>query len=245
MKYVVANWKSYITDHKKAKDLFEATHEASEMSDCQVVVCPPFPYLPDVKHDWDMEIGAQDVFWEEEGAYTGEVTIKMLKNQKVNYVILGHSERRRYLGETDELINKKVQAALKAGLKVILCVGEKERKDMRVIPSIVSDQIKADLKDVPKTKIKNVIVAYEPIWAIGSGEADTPEDAHQASLYIRKTISKMYHAKAGVNIKVLYGGSVNSKNVKEFVTCHGIDGVLVGGASSKADEFVKMIKIVG
>ncbi|MBI3671370.1 triose-phosphate isomerase [Candidatus Azambacteria bacterium] len=245
MKYLIANWKAYITSHKDAKALFKATQASAEASMSEVIICPPFPFIPDVKQNWDMALGVQDVFWEEKGAYTGEVTLEMLKNLNVEYVILGHSERRNYLGETDEVVNKKVKAALKAGFKVILCVGEKERKEENVIPTIVAEQIRADLDGVPKTKIPNILVAYEPIWAIGTGLSDTPENAHQAALYIRKTIGDMYHTKLGVGIKVLYGGSVNSKNVLDFVNYHGIDGVLVGSASAKKDEFTKMIKMVG
>ncbi len=245
MKYLVANWKSYITSHKDAKALFLATRDEADACLSEVIVCPPFPFLPDIKQDWDMAAGAQDVFWETKGAYTGEVTLDMLRNLNVEYVILGHSERRKYFEESDEVINKKVKAALKAGLKVILCVGEKQRKEKNVIPKIVAEQIKANLAGVPKTKIHNVMVAYEPIWAIGTGLSDTPENAHQAALYIRKTIGKMYHTKLGMGVKVLYGGSVNSKNVLEFVNYHGIDGVLVGSASTKKDEFTKMIKLVG
>ena len=245
MKYLIANWKSYITSHKDAKSLFNATQAMSEVSLCEVIVCPPFPFLPDTKIDWDMGIGVQDAFWEAKGAYTGEVTLDMLKSMNIEYVILGHSERRKYFNETDEIINKKVKAVLKSGLKVILCVGEKERKEENVIPKIVEEQVKADLEGVPKTKIKNVMVAYEPIWAIGTGLSDTPENAHQAALYIRKTIGDMYDAKLGGRVKFLYGGSVNSKNVLDFVNYHGIDGVLVGSASAKKDEFTKMIKLVG
>ena len=205
----------------------------------------PFPFIPDTRQDWDMKIGVQDAFWEGSGAYTGEVTLEMLKNLNIDYVILGHSERRNYFEESDEIVNKKVKAALKAGFKVILCVGEKVRKEENVIPSIVAEQIKADLAGVPKTKIHNVMVAYEPIWAIGTGLSDTPENAHQAALYIRKTVGDMYNAKTGMGVKVLYGGSVNSKNVLDYVNYHGIDGVLVGSASAKKEEFTKMIKLVG
>ena len=245
MKYLVANWKSYITSHKDARALFKATRDAADNSLSEVIVCPPFPFLPDTRQDWDMAVGAQDVFWEKSGAYTGEVTLDMLKNINVEYVILGHSERREHFEETDDIINKKVKAALKAGIKVILCVGEKERKEQNVIPKIVAEQIKADLAGVPKTKIHNVMVAYEPIWAIGTGLSDTPENAHQAALYIRKTIGGMYHTKLGLGVKVLYGGSVNSKNILDFVNYHGIDGVLVGSASANKHEFTKMIKLVG
>lgn len=244
MKYLIANWKSYITNQKNAKDLFSAVNTSAKSSGSKIVVCPPFPFLSSVKSG-ATAIGAQDVFYEKNGAYTGEVTLDMLKDFGVEYVILGHSERRQYQEESDELINKKVKATLKRGLKVVLCVGERVRIEQNVIPEIVSEQVKKDLEGVPKSKIQDVIVAYEPIWAIGTGLSDTPENAHQAALYIRKTIGNIYNAKTGLSVKVLYGGSVNSKNVLDFVNYHGIDGVLVGGASTKKEEFLKMIKLVG
>ncbi len=245
MKYIIANWKSYITSHKEAKKLFEATRDMAEVSTCEVIICPPYPFLPDTKVDWDMKLGVQNVFWEKSGAFTGEVTLDMLKNLNIDYVILGHSERRRYFSETNDIINKKVKASLRAGFKVILCVGENERKEEGVIPKIVSDQVRECLDGVPKSKLKNVMVAYEPVWAIGTGLSDSPENAYQAALYIKKTIARMYNTKTGVSVRVLYGGSVNSKNILDFINYHGIDGVLVGSASTKKDEFTKMIKLVG
>ncbi|MEK7452903.1 MAG: triose-phosphate isomerase [Patescibacteria group bacterium] len=245
MKYIVANWKSYITSHKDARVLFSAVKALVKTSVSEIIICPSFPFIPDIKQNLNMTLGVQDVFWENSGAYTGEVTLDMLKNLNVKYVILGHSERRNYLDEKDEVINKKVKAVLKAGFKVILCVGERERDKENVIPVIVAEQIMADLDGIPKAKMSNVIIAYEPVWAIGTGLSDTPENAHQAALYIRKTIGDMYHMKLGVSVKVLYGGSVNSKNVLDFINYHGIDGVLVGSASAKKDEFTKMIKLVG
>ncbi len=245
MKYLIANWKSYITDRKEANSLFLGVKKTIQKnSGCKVIICPPYPFLSDASES-NLTIGAQDVFWEKNGAYTGEVTLDMLKNLNVEYVILGHSERRAYLGETDDIINKKLKAALKAGFKVVLCVGEKQRKEPNVIPSVVADQVKAAFLDIPKSKVCNVVVAYEPIWAIGTGLSDTPDNAYQAALYIKKTIGKIYNPKIGTNIKFLYGGSVNSKNILDFISHHGIDGVLVGSASTKKEEFAKMIKLVG
>ncbi len=243
LKLVVANWKAYITSKSEAKKLISYTNAASEIGNCEVVVCPPFVYLSEIKHNWDIAFGVQDIFWEDKGAYTGEITIPMLKDFGIDYVILGHSERRNILKETDEMINKKVLASLKAGLKVILCVGEKKREKEGVIPEFVADQVKHALASVPKSKIRNIIVAYEPIWAIGSGNPDTPDDASKAALYIKKTVSKMFGVKSGLGLKVLYGGSVNSENLLDFLRLKEIDGVLVGSASADKDEFTRMIKL--
>jgi len=246
MKYIIANWKAYIVSKKDALLLLDKTNKAAKKSSSEVIVCPPYTFLADAKKMKNIRIGAQNVFYADKGAYTGEVTLPMLKELDIEYVILGHSERRGYFSETDEVINEKVKAALKAGLKVILCVGEKERKEKNVIPEIVAEQVRADLKGVPKSKLTDLLVAYEPIWAIGTGASDTPENAYQAALYIRKTIGDIYqNVKAGKSVKFLYGGSVNSQNVMDFVGYIGIDGVLVGGASVKYGEFEEMIRLVG
>jgi triosephosphate isomerase len=246
MKYIVANWKAYVVNKKDANILLDKTYEAAKKSSSEIVVCPPNTFISDIKKGKNIHIGAQNVFYEDKGAYTGEVTLPMLKELGVKYVILGHSERRAYFSETDEMINKKVKAVLRAGLKVILCVGEKERKEKNIIPEVVAKQVIADLKGVPKNKLTNLMVAYEPIWAIGTGSSDTPENAYQAALYIRKTIGDIYkNTKAGKSVKFLYGGSINSQNIMDFVSYIGIDGVLVGGASTKYGEFKKMIELVG
>ncbi len=246
MKYLVANWKAYVTDKKEASILFKKTSEEAKKNYSEVIICPPYTFLSDFKKGKNVHLGVQNIFWEDKGAYTGEITLPMLKGFGVEYVILGHSERRAYFSETDEMINKKVKAVLKAGFKVILCVGEKERKEKNIIPEIVARQVRADLKRVPKNKLKNLMIAYEPIWAIGTGSSDTPENAYQAALYIRKTIAELYkNDKLGKNIKFLYGGSVNSKNILDFLNYIGIDGVLVGGASVGYNEFKKIIKLAG
>jgi len=246
MKYIIANWKAYVVNKKDAEILLNKSCEAAKKISSEVVICPPYTFLAEFKQKKNIHFGAQDVFWEDEGAYTGEITFPMLKELGVEYVIVGHSERRAYFSESDELVNKKVKAALKSGFKVILCVGEKERKEKNVIPRVVAEQVAAGLKGVPKNKLVNLLVAYEPIWAIGSGSSDTPENAYQAALYIRKTIGDLYkNIKMGKNIKFLYGGSVNSQNVTDFTKHIGIDGVLVGGASTKYGEFVEMLELVG
>ena len=242
-KFIIANWKAYITAQKQAKDMLATVVKAKLSKGAEVVVCPPFPFLslfPKTKSSI-FSLGAQDVFWESEGAYTGAVTLAMLRDFGVSHVIIGHSERRHFAMESDEVVNRKVRAALQAGLRVILCVGEKEREDSRAIPEIVGAQVKSALADVPAPHMKNLFIAYEPIWAIGTGVADTPNDALSASLYIRKVVGDLYGNKIGMALKVLYGGSVNAKNAGLFMNQSGIDGVLVGKASTDKKEFLQIL----
>ncbi|MBI4086080.1 MAG: triose-phosphate isomerase [Candidatus Liptonbacteria bacterium] len=220
----------------------------------EVVIAPPFPYLECIKYQVSsIKLGAQDVFWEDKGAYTGEVSPTMLKNLGAEYVIVGHSERRRLLNETDEMVNKKVQASMKAGLKVILCVGEPKRatRDMRQgikeAKSFVKRQLQRDLKGISKSHVANpmsLIVAYEPIWAIsagGAGKPDKPEDAAEMIRFIKQFLTTHYSLLA---TPVLYGGSVNSSNVRNFLQYEEVDGALVGSASLKHQEFKKIIAAV-
>lgn len=241
-KLIVANWKENPGTESRATKLFK---DLILKTGVDVVICPPFVYLEKITAAFrsmsaskkkNLAIGAQDVFWEEKGAFTSEVGPKMIRSLGVRYVIVGHSERRKYLKETDAMINKKVKAALADGLKVILCVGEPlavRKKGAVVAKAFIKTQLKKDLVGI-KTNAsvnKNLIIAYEPIWAIGSGRSDQPEDAVEMSLFIKR----LY------NVPFLYGGSVNSKNVADFVQYKGIDGALVGGASLKAGEFGKLI----
>lgn len=244
MKLIVANWKAYVTDQKTAKALGGAVMKAKPKG-VTVVLCPPFVFLPALlagQRSGAFSLGAQDVFWEDEGTYTGEVTPKMLVGLGVEYVIVGHSERRHYLKETDEMVNEKVKAALRAGLRPIVCVGEKEREEQAYIPPIVEEQTRKAFEGVRKNKVAHIIVAYEPVWAIGTGASDTPNDALSAALYIRKSIADMYDAKTAMQVKVLYGGSVNAHNVAEFVDQDGIDGTLIGRASTDKKEFAEILK---
>lgn len=241
MKYIIANWKAYVTNAKSAKNI---CIKAKAKKNVRVVLAPPFVFLPIVKNAKarGVALGAQDLFWESEGAYTGEITTHMVKEMGVTHVIIGHSERRRYLGETDDMVNKKVHAALRAGLTVIVCVGEKEREDQKAIPSIVGEQTRAALAGVPRQKLEHIIIAYEPIWAIGTGVSDTPDDALSAALYIRQAAAELFGTQAARSVKVVYGGSVNAENISGFVHQEGVDGVLVGRASTDAGEFTKILK---
>ena len=239
MTLIVANWKAYITDSKKAVDLAGAVSKVKIKKGNEVVICPPFVYLPVLS---SVRLGAQDIFWEENGAYTGEITTAMLGKLGVKYAIVGHSERRNRLGETDEMINKKLKHVLASGLTAILCVGEREREDRKSVPAIVAEQARADLAGVPQQLIKKLVIAYEPIWAIGTGVADTPDDALSAALYIRKTVADIYGAKIASSLRVLYGGSVNSQNAPSFINQNGLDGLLIGKASTDKKDFLEILK---
>jgi len=219
-------------------------------SKSEIVVCPPFVYIERLKNlkIKTLKLGAQDIFWENQGAYTGEISSEMLKNLGVEYVIVGHSERRKYLDEMDGMINKKVLAGLRAGLKVILCVGENliiHKRGIRAVKDFIKRQLQKDLARVSSIKYqvsRNLIVAYEPIWAIGAGKACKPENALEIIKFIKEKLDTKYKIQ---NTKVIYGGSVDGKNVADFVKYRDVDGVLVGSASLKLKEVVEIIKKVG
>jgi len=250
-KLIVANWKMNPDSLRKAEELLLQVKVESEKEKGNIfdlVICPPYEYLEPLifhgkKGKLKFKFGAQDVFYENKGAYTGEISPKMLKNLGVEYVIVGHSERRRLLNESDAVINKKVLAALSEGLKVILCVGENSSvrdKGEKVIENYIRSQLEKDLKGIEslKLKIKNLIIAYEPVWAIGTGNNDTPEDAVKVTGFIKKLLDSSFKIN---NLFVLYGGSVSSKNINDFLKNKEIDGALVGGASIDKREFPKLL----
>jgi len=207
------------------------------------VLCPPFISLAAVKEllqSTSVGLGAQNMYFEEKGAFTGEVAPNMVADL-CQYVILGHSERRQYFGETDALINKKVQAALKAGLKPILCVGEKlaEKESGKTLP-LVNTQVRGALSDIPSPQ--GLIIAYEPIWAIGTGKAATGQDANATIGAIRQVVSSLYGKEYAQGVRIQYGGSVTGANIAEFISQPEIDGALVGGASLKAADFISIVE---
>ena len=211
----------------EAKRLFNDIKRGIKAVKNEVIVCPPFSYLCCLLGR-GFKLGAQNCFWEEKGPYTGEISPKMLKDLGVEYVIMGHSERRMYLGETDKTINRKLKAALKAGLKPILCVGEKKGENSK---EIIESQLNLDLSGIPKKDLRKIIIAYEPIWAIGTRDFCEAQKAKKIMGFI----------KSKIKTKVLYGGSVNSK-IADCYTKNGFDGLLVGGASLNAKEFIKIAK---
>lgn len=239
-KYIIGNWKAYVTTTKAAKAILAKTKAKKNM---RIVVAPPFVFLPLVKSAKvrGVTVGAQDVFWEADGPYTGAVTTQMIQEMGVTTVIIGHSERRHHMGETDAMVNKKVHAALRAGLTAIVCVGEKERDDPKAVPALVGDQVRAALAGVSRQKLDQIVIAYEPIWAIGTGVSDTPNDALSAALYIRQAAAELFGAQNARGLKVIYGGSVSPENVAHFVHQEGIDGVLIGKASASGETFAKIL----
>jgi triosephosphate isomerase len=213
-----------------------------------LVICPPFIYLSDLKTKKlrNLKLGAQNCFWENKGAYTGEISPLMLKNLGVEYVIIGHSERRNYTRESDEMIAQKIKAVFENKLTPILCVGETmEQRGKGIQKNIVQEQLKKDLKEVKDLKNKTLIIAYEPVWAIGTGNYCQPEEALEMIKFIKELLNLNFGAGAAAkSIKVLYGGSVDSKNIAAHLQYSEIDGALVGGASIKINEFQKLINEV-
>lgn len=245
---IVANWKMNPQKIDEARKILKGIKEGiGDIKGVEIIICPPFVYLPYwveffKKDEKKIKLGAQDCFWQEKGAFTGEVSPKMLKDLGVEYVILGHSERRKYFGETDEMINKKLKAAISAKLKPILCVGETERElgirnyELGEVKNVLRNQLKMALKNIPNSLFQipnSLIIAYEPVWAIGTGNPCPPEEAKKVLLFLRKILKKN---------QILYGGSVNSENAIYYIKEANFDGLLVGGASLKAKEFIKIVK---
>lgn len=237
---IAANWKMNPVTKKEAEKIFEGIKRGIKGASSEVVVCPPFVYLSLFK---GLALGAQDVYFEEKGAFTGEVSPAMLKNLDVEYVIIGHSERRKHFGETDEVINKKIKRALDAGLKIIFCAGETlEEKEAGKKSEVLERQLKEGLKGVTKDQLKKIAIAYEPVWAIGTGKNCSIDETMSSVIFIRKLIDKIYNRDMADNMRILYGGSVKSENSRNYIKEAGANGLLVGGASLNPEEFVKIVK---
>ena len=243
-KVIAGNWKMNMLPNE-AIEYIEAFAPLVKDSKSEVILCVPYTdlfYCLMNAQGTNIKIGAQNMHFEEKGAYTGEVSGKMLKSIGVEYVIIGHSERREYFNETDETVNKKIKTAFENELKPIVCVGEKlEQREQGKAEEIVTNQIKLDLEGLTKEQVKNTIIAYEPIWAIGTGKTATSEDANNMIKTIRKQISELFGNDVAEEVIIQYGGSVKSSNAKELFTTSDIDGGLVGGASLKPDEFSKIV----
>lgn len=246
-KIIAGNWKMNKTASEARELLDELKTWVKDAKD-EVVVCVPFTSIQiaiEQTYGTNIKVGAQNLHWEENGAYTGEVSASMLKDLGVEYVIIGHSERRQYFGETDESVNKKIHTALKYGLKPIVCVGESlEQREQGVTEDLVRYQIKTALSNVKLDEIKNIVIAYEPIWAIGTGRTATKEQANEVCGVIRDCILKLYGVNVANSIAIQYGGSVSADNANELFNMPEIDGGLVGGASLKSD-FEKIVKFNG
>jgi triosephosphate isomerase len=248
MPIVAANWKMNPGSADEALDLVRGILSVARghADRVDVVICPPFPWLlpvSEVLAESGVKLGAQDCFWELSGAYTGEVSPPMLKGW-CDWVIVGHSERRIYLAETDEMVAKKTAAALGSELNVIMCVGElSEHYDAGTSDQVVTAQVKAGLANCSADDSARLVIAYEPVWAIGSGKSADPEHAYKTMRLIRKVVGEMIGAGAAKKVRILYGGSVNSSNVESYVELPLCDGCLVGGASLDAAEFAHIVKV--
>ncbi len=247
VKYLIAgNWKMNKVTSDASDLAKEIQHQAGNQTAVNVVVCPPFTSLQSVSNlikDSNVQLGAQNMSAESSGAFTGEVSAEMLRDLLTNYVILGHSERRAYYGETDEVVNRKVHAALENSLKPIFCVGETlEQREAGQTLSIIQDQIKSGLIHVTADKADSIVVAYEPVWAIGTGKTATPEMAQEVHSEIRKQLSELFNADVASKIKILYGGSMKPENADELLAQEDIDGGLIGGAALNARSFCGIIE---
>jgi triosephosphate isomerase len=211
-----------------------------------VVLAPPFPYLEAVARTRSGKtsylLGAQDVHWEKLGAYTGEVSLPMLKSFGVEYVVVGHSERRAE-GETDEVINKKVLAVIKEELVAVLCVGERERDHAGHYLGLIENQIRSACAGLSKSKLNKLVIAYEPVWAIGTGDTATPENVHEMKIFIEKVLTDLYGRTFAGKVRIIYGGSVGAKNTALLMSEGMVDGFLVGGASLRASEFCEIVTL--
>ncbi len=238
------NWKMNKTNAEAIEIVTKLNELIADVKGVEVIIGPPFTALSDViKVAGQVKIAAQNMHWEEKGAFTGEVSPIMLNDLGVGYVILGHSERRAYFGETNEMINKKITSALAHGLKPILCVGEKlEDRENGNTENVVEDHIKGGLEGISKEELANVVIAYEPVWAIGTGKTATPEQAEEVHAFIRKLLTEMYDTEVAGKTTILYGGSVKPANSKALFSKENIDGGLVGGASLKAEDFSTIVK---
>ncbi len=247
---VAGNWKMNVLPSQVEGFVTELKNKLKDSGEgVDVVICVPYVCLPaaisacQTQHSGLIRVGAQNMHWEEKGAFTGEVSPAMLVDMGVDYVIIGHSERRQYFAETDEAVNRKVHAAYKYGLKPIVCVGETlEQREQGITNDLLRMQTRIAIKGLTAQQIEELVIAYEPIWAIGTGRTATPEDANSATAEIRSVIRELYGDSTAQRIRIQYGGSVNGGNAGELFSMPDIDGGLVGGASLKADEFEKIVK---
>ena len=246
-KVIAGNWKMNNDLNASQSLISKITSGLSGINyDCEIIICPPFTSLSEAHSlikDTSVKLGAQNMYFEESGAYTGEVSAQMLKSIGCEYVILGHSERRTIFNEKDDLINKKIKAALKAGLKPIFCVGETlEEREAGREKDVLQTQLSGGLSGISVEQMKSLIIAYEPVWAIGTGRTASPEQAEEMHNFIREFIKNDFTPETSENLTIQYGGSVKPENARELLSQQDIDGSLIGGASLKADSFLSIIE---
>lgn len=243
---IAGNWKMYKTISEGRSLVKGVIEKLTGFNEAEVVFCPPFTALSAVKEltrGTAFGLGAQDLYWKEQGAFTGEISPLMLKDIGCDYVIIGHSERREHFGETDQTVNQKVKAALAAGIKPIICVGESlAQREAGETQNLIKRQTEQALQGVDLGAIPEMVIAYEPIWAIGTGKSSNGSDANEVIGLIRKTVAGIFGNEPAQSIRIQYGGSVKPGNIKEFMDQPEIDGALVGGASLEIDSFIDIIK---
>lgn len=245
-KFIAGNWKMNLLRDSAHQLAHELAQRLADVTEVDVAVCPPYTYLRDV-HDAisgsRLQLGAQNAYFENAGAFTGEVSNAMLADVGCKYVILGHSERRHVLGESDETVNRKLTATLRAGLQPIFCVGELlSQREANKTNEVVVGQIRAGLVGVALEQLREVTIAYEPVWAIGTGKVATPEQAEEVHAFIRETLTKMYGNDLAQDIRIQYGGSVKGNNALGLLSKPNVDGALVGGASLNAEDFAEIVR---
>jgi len=243
---IAGNWKLNKTPHEAILLVDELKRELVDVTGVDVVLCPPYVDLTDVSDaliDHDIALGAQNLFWEDVGAFTGEISAPMLKDIGVTYVIIGHSERRQYFHETNETVNKRLRAALKHNLTPIVCVGENlAQRESNKMFDVIKDHCEGSLNGLSADEMKKVVLAYEPVWAIGTGKTATPEQAQEVHMFIRQLLGKMFNSEIASSVRIQYGGSVTPDNIVSLMAKADIDGALVGGASLKAASFAAIVK---
>jgi len=246
-KIVAANWKMNMTQAESARFVAAVLVELGDLSDVEVVIVPPFTAIAKVVEalgsSQNMKVGAQNMHWERNGAFTGEVSAALLRDLFVRYVVLGHSERRTLFGETDEIVNRKVRAAHEATLRPIVCVGETlEQREKGSVQKILSIQLRGSLANLGEKELHETVIAYEPIWAIGTGHVATPAQAQEAHIFIRQTLREISDEATADKIRIQYGGSVKPDNARELMSQPDIDGALVGGASLDPRSFAQIVQ---
>ncbi|MBU3934164.1 MAG: triose-phosphate isomerase [Candidatus Omnitrophica bacterium] len=243
---IAGNWKMNKTVEEALELVGRLKTRLREAGDIDIVVCPPFTALEEVAkitQDANIQLGAQDVHWEDSGAYTGEVSCSMIKELGCRYVIIGHSERRACFGETNESVNKKARAVLRHNLIPIICVGERlEQRERGETFEVIKGHIENGLKGISAEEMKKVVIAYEPVWAIGTGKTATPDEAQEAHGFIRGLLREFYDQDTAGSVRIQYGGSVKPDNISDLMAKADVDGALVGGASLKVDSFVKIVE---
>jgi triosephosphate isomerase (TIM) len=246
-KILAANWKMNLTHIEAESYMHTFLGEIGEVDDVEIVMIPPFTSIPVLAQISEkapfIRIGAQNMYWERSGAYTGEISATMLRVLFVKYVVIGHSERRMLFGETDEMVNRKVHSALEAGLRPIVCVGESmTQRDNDEVETVLRRQLELGLKDLSVKDAVEVVIAYEPVWAIGTGRTATPAQAEEAHRFIRSVLSKIFGTGSAERVRIQYGGSVKPENAQELMRQSDIDGALIGGASLDPHSFAKIIR---